>query len=260
MLSKIELGKARTKAAYLTAMLEFYGVKDPIQRQVLHDMARSGHRRGRWALWGGALPGGFGIYAGLEAEASSLRVYEAQVVHGLLQTEEYARAVMTTVRRGQSREEIERLIRMRMRRQEVVLGEHRLDLWIILDEAVLRRMMGTSGLMRRQLEYLYEASQWPHVTLQVLAFSSGMHPAMGGSFAIIEFPERLDPDILYTEGNTGQAYIDERDREVSARSETFDLLRAAALSPADSASLVRLIAEGPLEQQPIERLAGELYA
>ena len=244
-LSRIETGKAPTRTAYLNALLELYGVDDPGQRQVLLEMAREGHRKGWWALWDGVLPTGFGIYVGLEAEAASLRVYEAQVVHGLLQTEDYARAVMSTVRKRQTPEEIERLVRLRMQRQEVLHRSDPLELWLILDEAVLRRMAASSQVMRQQLEQLYEASQWPNITIQVLAFASGLHPGMGGSFAIIEFPERLDPDVVYTEGVTGQAYIEERDREVRARSETFDLLRATALPPAESVVLIQSISEGP---------------
>jgi transcriptional regulator with XRE-family HTH domain len=242
-LSRIETGKASTRPAYLHAMLELYGVADPSQRQVLSDMARDGHRKGWWALWDGVLPTGFSIYVGLEAEAASLRVYESQVVHGLLQTEDYARAVMSTVRRRQTPEEIERLVSLRMQRQDVLFRPDPLDLWIILDEAVLRRMAGPSELMRAQLEHLYEATQRPNVTLQVLSFNSGLHPGLGGSFAIIEFPERFDPDVVYTEGVTGQAYIEERDREVRARCEAFDLLRATALPPADSARLIKAISE-----------------
>jgi transcriptional regulator with XRE-family HTH domain len=243
-LSRIETGKAPTRTAYLNSMLELYGVDDQGQRQVLLEMAREGHRKGWWAVWDGVLPTGFGIYVGLEAEAASLRVYEAQVVHGLLQTEDYARAVMSTVRRRQTPDEIDRLVKLRMQRQEVLMRADPLELWIILDEAVLRRMVGPSCVMRQQLEHLYETSQWPNVTLQVLTFGSGLHPGMGGPFAIIEFPERFDPDVVYTEGITGQAYIEERDREVRARSETFDLLRATALPPADSALLIRSVSEG----------------
>ena len=246
-LSRIETGKAPTRTAYLNAMLELYGVDDPGQRHVLLEMAREGHRKGWWAVWDGVLPTGFGIYVGLEAEAESLRVYEAQVVHGLLQTEDYARAVMSTVRRRQTPDEIERLVKLRMQRQDVLLRADPLELWIILDESVLRRMAGPSEVMREQLEHLYEASQWPNVTLQVLAFGSGLHPGLGGSFAIIEFPERFDADVVYTEGVTGQAYIEERDREVRARAEAFDLLRAAALPPSDSALLIRSISEGAEE-------------
>jgi hypothetical protein len=168
-------------------------------------------------------------------------------VHGLLQTEDYARAVMSTVRRRQTPEEIDRLVKLRMQRQDVLTRADPLELWIILDEAVLRRMVGPSRVMREQLDHLYETSQWPNVTLQVLAFSSGLHTGMGGPFAIIEFPERSDPDVLYTEGVTGQAYIEERDREVRARSEAFDLLRATALPPVDSARLIRSISADSVE-------------
>ena len=95
--------------------------------------------------------------------------------------------------------------------------------------------------MRRQLGHLIEASQWPNVTLQVLEFSSGFHPALNGPFAIIEFPERFDPDVVYSEGVVGQAYVEEREKEVKAQVEAFDLLRATALPPADSAELIRTI-------------------
>jgi Domain of unknown function (DUF5753) len=134
-----------------------------------------------------------------------------------------------------------------MQRQDVLLRADPLELWIILDEAVLRRMVGSSRIMRDQLDKLYESSQMPNVTLQVLTFGSGLHPGMGGPFAIIEFPERFDPDVVYTEGVTGQAYMEEREREVKTRSEAFDLLRATALPPADSAILIRSISEGSEE-------------
>jgi transcriptional regulator with XRE-family HTH domain len=242
-LSRIETGKAPTRTSYLKALLELYGVDDPGQRRVMLEMARDGHQRGWWAVWPGVLPTGFGIWVGLEAEAASLRVYEAQVVHGLLQTEDYARAVMSTVRRRQNADEIERLVRLRMQRQGALHRPQPLDLWIILDEAVLHRMAGPSRVLREQLDHLYEACHWPNVTLQVLGFGSGLHPGLGGSFTIIEFPERLDPDVVYTEGVTGQPYIEERDHEVRAHSEAFDLLRASALPPAQSAHLIRSISE-----------------
>ncbi len=240
-LSRIETGKAPTRSAYLSSMLEFYGVTDPVQRQMLTEMAREGHRKGWWAVWEDVLPTGFNIYVGLEAEAASLRVYEAQVVHGLLQTEEYARAVMTTVRRRQTPEEIDHLVALRMQRQDVLYRADPLALWIILDEAVIMRAMGPPEVMRGQLAKLTETSQLPNVTLQVLEFSSGLHPALNGPFAIIEFPERFDPDVVYSEGVGGQGYVEEREKEVRARAEAFDLLRATALPPSDSADLIRTI-------------------
>jgi transcriptional regulator with XRE-family HTH domain len=240
-LSRIETGKAPTRTAYLSAMLDLYGVNDPGGRQILVDMARDGHRKGWWAAWEDVLPTGFDVYVGLEAEASSLRAYESVVVHGLLQTESYARTVMTAVRRRQTPEQIERLVALRMQRQEVILRADPIDLWLILDEAVLRRPMGSPEIMRSQLNHLADASLWPNVTLQVLPFSSGAHPAMNGPFTIIEFPERFDPDVVYTDSVAGQAYL-ERERDVRARTEAFDLLRAAALSPADSTELISQLA------------------
>ena len=121
-----------------------------------------------------------------------------------------------------------------MRRQEALVKADPLELWIILDEAVIRRAMGPPDLMQRQLAHLVEASQRPNMTLQVLEFSSGLHPALNGPFAIIEFPERFDPDVVYSEGVVGQAYVEEREKEVKAQVEAFDLLRATALPPADS--------------------------
>ena len=240
-LSRIETGKAPTRSAYLTAMLRMYGVDDPGQRQVLIDMAREGHRKGWWAAYEDVLPTGFGIYVGLEAEAASLRAYESLVVHGLLQTEDYARAVMTTVGRKLAADEIERLVTLRMQRQEVVLRADPIELWLILDEAVLRRAIGPPELMHNQLTHLADASLWPNVTLQVMPFSGGPHPFLNGPFSIIEFPERTDPDVVYTEGVAGQAYL-ERDREVRSCAEGFDLLRAAAMSPVDSTDLVSKLA------------------
>jgi transcriptional regulator with XRE-family HTH domain len=240
-LSRIETGKAPTRSAYLLAMLDMYGVDDPGQRQALIEMAREGHRKGWWAAYDDVLPTGFGVYVGLEAEASSLRSFESMVVHGLLQTEDYARAVMTIVRRKLTGGEIERLVTLRMQRQEALLRADPLELWLILDEAVLRRTMGGPDLMHRQLTHLADASLWPNVTLQVLPFTSGPHPSLNGPFCIIEFPERYDPDVVYTEGVAGNAYL-ERDRDVRFCAEVFDLLRAAALSPADSTDLISTLA------------------
>jgi transcriptional regulator with XRE-family HTH domain len=240
-LSRIETGKAPTRTVYLTSMLELYKVEDAAQRQILVDMAREGHRKGWWAAWEDVLPTGFDVYVGLEAEASSVRAYESLVVHGLLQTQEYARTVMSTVRRRQTPGQVDRLVELRMQRQGVLTREDPLDLWLIMDEGVLRRAIGSTAAMHRQLVHLAEAGQWPNVTIQVLPFCSGVHPCLNGPFAILEFPERFDPDVVYAEGVAGQAYL-ERDADVRARAEAFDLLRAAALSPADSADLISKLA------------------
>ena len=242
-LSRIETGKAPTRTAYLTTMFDMYGVVDPGQRQALTDMARDGHRKGWWAVYDDVLPTGFDIYVGLEAEAAALRVFEDQVVHGLLQTEAYARVVMSVsvLRRRHTARQIERAVELRMQRQEALTRDDPLKLWLILNEAVIRRTVGGAEVMHGQLAHLLKASEWPSVTLQVLPLSSGAHPALTGPFCILEFPERTDPDVVYTEGVAGHAYL-ERDSDVRACAEAFDLLRAAALSPADSAEMIGRVA------------------
>jgi transcriptional regulator with XRE-family HTH domain len=243
-LSRIETGKAPTKTAYLTALLELYGVSDPAQRQILTDMAREGHRKGWWAVYDDVLPTGFGIYVGLEAEATGLRIYETQVVHGLLQTPDYARSVLREAYKKETPEQLERLAELRLKRQDVLAREEPPDLWLILDEAVIRRTIGGPEVMRAQLERLVEASEWPNVTLQVLPFSSGAHPALLGAFSIVEFPERATADVVYVDSWGGPIYL-EKDRDVRACAEAFDRLRAAALSPGDSAALAQQLAKNP---------------
>ena len=236
-LSRIETGKAPTRTAYLATMLEMYGVADAGQRQVLTEMAREGHRKGWWAVYDDVLPTGFDVYVGLEGEAAALRVFEDQVVHGLLQTEAYARTVMTSVRRRHQPRQIERAVELRMQRQKVLTRDDPLKLWCILNEPVISRMIGGPEVMRDQLGHLLEVSEWPHVTLQVLPLSSGVHPALNGPFCILEFPERGDPDVVYSEGVAGHAYL-EKESDVQVCAEVFDLLRAAALSPADTVKLI----------------------
>jgi transcriptional regulator with XRE-family HTH domain len=236
-LSRIETGKAPTKSVYLTAMLEMYGVTDPAQRQVLVDMAREGHRKGWWSVYDDVLPSGFGIYIGLEAEAAGLRAFEGEVVQGLFQTPDYARAILREVQVRDTDEQVERLVDLRMKRQEVLDRNPPLDVWMILDEAVVRRTVGGPEVMRDQLARLVEASRKPNVTLQVLPFASGSHAGLRGPFSILEFPERADSDVAYVESVAGIIYL-EKEREVRTCAEAFDRLRAAALSPGQSTDLM----------------------
>jgi transcriptional regulator with XRE-family HTH domain len=240
-LSRIETGKAPTKSAYLNQMLEMYGVIDPAQRQVLVDMAREGHRKGWWAAYDDVLPSGFDIYVGLEAETAAIRGYEISVVHGMLQTPDYARAVMREMFPRHSVEQIERLVDLRMQRQQRFDEDPPLELWAILDEAVVRRPVGGSAVMREQLEHLLAMAARPELTLQVLPFSCGAHAGHSGPFSILEFPNRTDSEVAYVESVAGILYL-EKDREVRARTDAFDRLRAAALAPAASADLIAQVA------------------
>jgi transcriptional regulator with XRE-family HTH domain len=238
-LSRIETGKSPTKTTYLTSMLGMYGVDDPAARQVLIDMAREGHRKGWWSIYDDVLPSGFDIYVGLEAEASGLRSFEI-LVHGLLQTRDYAMAVLRELRPKDTEDQIARMVDLRMQRQRLLDQDPPLDLWLILGEGAIRRNIGGTKVMRPQLEHLIRASRRPNVTLQILSFEAGAHAGLAGPFSILEFPERDDGDVAYTESVGGMIYL-EKDREVRACAEAFDRLRAAALSPAASVGLIQKV-------------------
>lgn len=236
-LSRIETGKAPTKSVYLRRLLELYGVLDASARQVLVDMAREGHRKGWWAAYEDVLPSGFDVYVGLEAETVAIRSYEVSVVHGLLQTADYARAVLREMFPGNTPEQIERLVELRMTRQRRLEDGPPLELWAILDEAVIRRSVGGAACMRRQLEHLVAEGDRQGMTIQVLPFSVGAHAGHAGPFSILEFRERGDSEVVYVESGAGNIYL-EKDKEVRSRCEAFDRLRAAALSPAESGELI----------------------
>jgi transcriptional regulator with XRE-family HTH domain len=240
-LSRIETGKAPTKSAYLNQMLEMYGVVDPAQRQILVDMAREGHRKGWWAAYDDVLPSGFDIYVGLEAETAAIRSYETSVVPGLLQTPDYARAVLSEEFPRHTVEQIDRMVDLRVQRQRRFSEDPPLELWAIVDEAVIRRPVGGNAVMRGQLEHLLDAATRPGLTLQVLPFAIGAHAGHGGAFSILEFPNRTDAEVAYVESVAGYLYL-EKDREVRARAEAFDRLRAAALAPGASTDLIAQVA------------------
>jgi transcriptional regulator with XRE-family HTH domain len=235
-LSRIEKGKAPIRTSYLRNLLEWYEVDDPRAKQLLVDMAREGHRKGWWADYDDVLPSGFDVYVGLEAEAKALRAYEANFVHGLLQTREYASSILRGLHPRDTDEQIDRLVELRLQRQRKLDDATPLDLWLILDEATVRRLVGGPIIMRRQLEHLVKASAWSNVALQILPFEAGAHAGMDGPFAILQF-ELGDPDVACTEGAGGIVYL-EKDREVRACAEVFDRLRASALSPEASVALI----------------------
>ena len=231
-LSRIETGKAPCRTTYLTAMLDMYGVTDPQQVQVLKNMAREGQRKGWWADYDG-LPAEFGIYVGLESVAASLRSYEAQLIPGLLQTRDYARAVFRACDRNATAEHIDRQAELRMKRQEALTRpDAPLELWAVLDEAVLRRPVGGPQVMRAQLGKLLEAAELPNLTVQVLPFAQGAHAGLNGPFCIMDFPGG-DPATVYVGSAAGNTFL-EKAHQVQRWAEAFDQLRAAALSPGDT--------------------------
>jgi len=238
-LSRIETGKAPTRSSYLAVMLELYGVDDPVERQLLADLAREGQRKGWWAHYDDVLPAGSGTYLGLEAEASALATFQAQVLPGLLQTADYARATIRAARPDLTAEQAERLVAVQRRRQEVLLGSDPLRLRAVIDESVLLRSVGTRPVMKRQLERLLAAAAEPSLTVQVLPLSGGKQPVLSGSFGILSFAEPTDADVVCAEGISGDVLITERGSQVHAVRARFDALSSVALSADESAALIR---------------------
>jgi hypothetical protein len=209
--SRLETGRVGFKDRDIADLLTFYGVTDEEQRNALRDLARSASARGWWHDYSDVLPAWFEAYVGLEEAATSIRAYEIQFVPGLLQTEDYARAVTLLGHHGAPAEEIDRRVRLRMARQALLTEPRPTHLWAVLDEAVLRRPAGRPGVMRRQLQHLLEAADRPNVTIQVVPFRAGAHAAAGGPFSILRFAERDLPDVVYLEQLTSALYLDKRE-------------------------------------------------
>ncbi|GGO47482.1 hypothetical protein GCM10012286_40880 [Streptomyces lasiicapitis] len=183
------------------------------------------------------------MYIGLETDAASLRVYDPQVVPGLLQTRPYAEALITGALPETTPTDIEKRVQVRMRRQErIAAPENPLRLWTVLDESALRRVVGTRALMREQLEYLVEQSQLPHVTVQVIPFDMGAHPGLNGQYAILEFPDASDSSVVYIEGVTSDLYL-EKANDVQQYSVMYEHLRAQALNVEQSRQLIADLAK-----------------
>ena len=210
-MSRLETGRVGFKDRDIADLLTFYEVTDEEQRTALRDLARSASAHGWWHDYSDVLPSWFEAYVGLEEAATSIRAYEVQFVPGLLQTEDYARAVTLLGHHGAPATEIEQRVALRMARQVLLAGPAPTHLWAVLDEAVLRRPAGRPGVMRRQLQHLLEAAERPNVTIQIIPFAAGLHAAAGGQFSILRFAERDLPDIVYLEQLASSLYLDKRE-------------------------------------------------
>jgi hypothetical protein len=210
-ISRMELGRVSFKERDVADLLSMYGVVDSRERDALLGLARQANNPGWWHHFGDILPNWFQSYLGLEAAASLIRTYEIQFVPGLLQTPEYARAVILLGHSGADSAEIDRRVELRNQRQAILNRPEPPQLWAVIDEAVLRRPIGGVEVMRKQIEALIEAAKLPNVRLQIIPFNAGGHAAAGGPFAILRFPESELPDVVYVEQLTSAIYLDKRD-------------------------------------------------
>jgi hypothetical protein len=210
-ISRMELGRVSFKERDVADLLSMYGVAAAQERDALLGLARQANNPGWWHHFGDILPNWFQSYLGLEAAASLIRTYEIQFVPGLLQTPEYARAVILLGHSGAVAAEIDRRVELRNQRQSILNRPHPPQLWAVIDEAVLRRPIGGVEVMRKQIEALIDASRLSNVRLQIIPFNAGGHAAAGGPFAILRFPEAELPDVVYVEQLTSAIYLDKRD-------------------------------------------------
>jgi transcriptional regulator with XRE-family HTH domain len=235
-ISRVETGRVSVSPRDVRDMLELYGVP-PQQRESLVQLARDSRQKGWWHAYSDTMQPQFVTYVGLESAASEIRIYEVSLIPELLQTEDYARAVIRSGMMNSPPEDIERRVALRMARQPAITRDDPPKVWAVLDEAALRRRVGGAGLMRLQLEHLLAQAALPNVAVQVIPFGGGAHPAMGRPFIVLVFPERVDTDVVYLEDLTSALYLEDV-ADVDRYNVFFNHLRASALSFDDSSALV----------------------
>jgi len=235
-ISRLETGRVGFKDRDIVDLLTLYGVTDEARREEIRGLAARANSPGWWHDYSDILAGWFEEYIGLEEAAVQIRAYEAQFVPGLLQTEDYARAVILL--EYSNPKEINRRVSLRIARQAILARPDPTSLWVVLDEAVLRRPIGGSAVMRAQLKHLIEMSQRPNVTIQIMPFTAGGHAAAGGSFSVLHFAEDDLSDVVYHEQLASAQYLDKQD-VVGKYLEVMDRLRLEAATPASSLKTLR---------------------
>jgi hypothetical protein len=232
-ISRMENGRVRIKERDVTDLLTLYGVTDAKVRADMMTLVHQASSAGWWSRYGDVMADWFESYLGLEMAASIIRTFELQFVHGLFQTEDYARAVTRLGYASAPATEIDRRVSVRLKRQDLLSGPRPPRVWSVMDEAALRRPVGGRHVMRAQLSHLADVTAMPQATVQIMPFSRGGHAAAGGSFTILRFAEADVPDVVYIEQLTSALYLDKRE-DVDHYLEVMNALSTEALTPAES--------------------------
>jgi len=240
-ISRLELGRVSFKNRDVEDLLTLYGVADPAERAAMLARVEDANKQGWWQPYAEILPSWFQRYIDLEESASLIRGYEVQFIPGLLQTEEYARAVISR-RPGVSKDVVDGRVHVRMTRQKALGRSDGPRLWMVLDEAAVRRRIGGRRVARAQIARLLELTDHPALTLQVTPFSVGSNAADGGAFSILRFPDPDLADLVYIERLTSASYLDKRE-EVDEYIMAMDQLSLDSATPDDTIELLREIAQ-----------------
>ncbi|MEU5431403.1 helix-turn-helix transcriptional regulator [Streptomyces olivoreticuli] len=239
-ISRLENGRRSISQRDVRDLCGVYGVEDHRIVDSLMQMAKESRQQGWWHAFGD-IP--YSVYIGLETDAASLRVYEASLVPGLLQTPNYASAVTEGSWPEATAADIERRVQVRMRRQERITDpDNPLRLWAVIDESALRRIVGNRAIMQEQMRKLVEFSMEPHITVQVLPYDVGAHPGMYGKFCILEFNDPQDASTVYLEGITSDLYL-EKPNDVQTYSVMYEHLRMQALNAEHSRQFIERVGE-----------------
>ncbi len=242
-ISRMETGRVGFKARDVMDLLTLYGVTDERARSRFLYLAKESSRPDWWAEYSDVLPDWFENYLALESAAATIRTFEIQFVHGLFQTEDYARAVTRLSHQAARPAEIERRVGLRVTRQDLLSRANPPKIWSVMDEAVLRRPVGGRAVMRAQFHHLTEVAKLPQVTLQVVPFARGGHAGASGSFTVLRFEEQYLPDVVYIEQLTSAVYLEQRS-DVEHYLEVMDQLSSnEALTPAATARFIEQAAK-----------------
>ncbi|MGZ4433654.1 MAG: helix-turn-helix domain-containing protein [Trebonia sp.] len=240
---RIEAGSSGISANDLKALLQLYGVKDPGQVDSLVALARAARERSWWSAYRDVAPQSLLQLIEYESEAHAVRQFETLFIPGILQTEDYARAVLQNhYDEGPGSEQLRALVELRTRREDLFDAENGPSFHFVLDEAVVHRLVVGPSVMRRQLRRLIEVANRPNITIEIVPFSAGLHPGMKGPFEIIEFADPPVSDIVYLEGPRVDIISDDPEEILKYR-EAFERLVKASLGPRDSLTLIARIAD-----------------
>lgn len=238
-ISRLEHGRTGFKARDVADLLTLYGVSDDAERATVLALAEHANEGSWWQEYADVVPAWLEHYLDLERAASLIRTYEAVYIPGLLQTPDYARAVLRSVHHEAQEAEVERRVELRLRRQQVLHRDDPVRLWALIDEAALRRPVGDTAVMQAQIAHLIEASRLPHVNIQVLPLSAGGHPA-GAGVTMLRFTEAGLPDVVYLEQLVTAVYLS-RPGDSACYRDVLDRLATQAEDPgASTATLERI--------------------